>query len=225
MKLEDVVKTYLSANGNEVKALNNINYNFEKGKFYAIMGRSGSGKTTLINILGLVDNPTRGKYYFENLDTKKLNSDQMSEIRNKKIGFVFQNFYLNEKLTALENVLLPTLINKEITKNDAANKAQELFAKFNLRSRMNHYPKELSGGEQQRVGLIRALINDPTVILADEPTGNLDYKNEIEILNYLKMLSKDKCIIVVSHNPNIEKYADIVLYLDKGVINESRKHY
>ena len=182
MKMEDIVKTYISKNGNQVKALNNINYNFKEGKFYAIMGQSGSGKTTLINILGLVDVPTRGKYFFNGLEVQKLSNDKLSEIRNNEIGFVFQHFYLNNRLTALENVLLPTLINKKHTKEEIIENAKKLFNNLGLESRMNHYPNELSGGEQQRVSLIRALINEPSVILADEPTGNLDYNNELEIL-------------------------------------------
>ncbi len=221
MKMEDIVKTYISKNGNQVKALNNINYNFKEGKFYAIMGQSGSGKTTLINILGLVDVPTRGKYFFNGLEVQKLSNDKLSEIRNNEIGFVFQHFYLNNRLTALENVLLPTLINKKHTKEEIIENAKKLFNNLGLESRMNHYPNELSGGEQQRVSLIRALINEPSVILADEPTGNLDYNNELEILKLLKEVSKKKCVIVVSHNPNIKKYADIVLNLDKGVLNEN----
>lgn len=221
MKMEDIVKTYISKNGNQVKALNNINYNFKEGKFYAIMGQSGSGKTTLINILGLVDVPTRGKYFFNGLEVQKLSNDKLSEIRNNEIGFVFQHFYLNNRLTALENVLLPTLINKKHTKEEIIENAKKLFNNLGLESRMNHYPNELSGGEQQRVSLIRALINEPSVILADEPTGNLDYNNELEILKLLKEVSKEKCVIVVSHNPNIKKYADIVLNLDKGVLNEN----
>lgn len=221
MKMEDIVKTYISKNGNQVKALNNINYNFKEGKFYAIMGQSGSGKTTLINILGLVDVPTRGKYFFNGVEVQKLSNDKLSEIRNNEIGFVFQHFYLNNRLTALENVLLPTLINKKHTKEEIIENAKKLFNNLGLESRMNHYPNELSGGEQQRVSLIRALINEPSVILADEPTGNLDYNNELEILKLLKEVSKEKCVIVVSHNPNIKKYADVVLNLDKGVLNEN----
>ena len=221
MKMEDIVKTYISKNGNQVKALNNINYNFKEGKFYAIMGQSGSGKTTLINILGLVDVPTRGKYFFNGVEVQKLSNDKLSEIRNNEIGFVFQHFYLNNRLTALENVLLPTLINKKHTKEEIIENAKKLFNNLGLESRMNHYRNELSGGEQQRVSLIRALINEPSVILADEPTGNLDYNNELEILKLLKEVSKEKCVIVVSHNPNIKKYADIVLNLDKGVLNEN----
>lgn len=219
MKLEEVIKTYETENGNNVKALNGVTLSFEKKTFYAIIGESGSGKSTLINVLGLMDDVTRGKYIFGGVDVSELSSDEKADIRNKKIGFVFQNFYLNGRLTAFENVLLPTLINKEHTKEEYLNKAKSLFEKFGLIERMDHYPSELSGGEQQRVSIIRALINDPEYILADEPTGNLDHKNEGEILKYLKEISKEgKCVIVVSHNPNIKKYAGKIINIDKGVI-------
>ncbi len=217
MKLEDIVKTYISESKKQVRALNGIDAFFEKGKLYAIMGESGSGKTTLINILGLIDNATRGKYFFDGVEVNKLKERELARVRNQKIGFVFQNYYLNDNLTALENVLLPTLINKDLNKDTAKNRAISLFEKFNLSERMNHYPGELSGGEAQRVSLIRALINDPTYILADEPTGNLDPKNTKLILKYLKEISKDKCVIVVTHNEDVKKYSDKILYLDKGV--------
>lgn len=217
MKLEDIVKTYISESKKQVRALNGIDAFFEKGKLYAIMGESGSGKTTLINILGLIDNATRGKYFLDGVEVNKLKERELARVRNRKIGFVFQNYYLNDNLTALENVLLPTLINKDLNKDTAKNRAISLFEKFNLSERMNHYPGELSGGEAQRVSLIRALINDPAYILADEPTGNLDPKNTKLILKYLKEISKDKCVIVVTHNEDVKKYSDKTLYLDKGV--------
>lgn len=217
MKLEDIVKTYISESKKQVRALNGIDAFFEKGKLYAIMGESGSGKTTLINILGLIDNATRGKYFLDGVEVNKLKERELARVRNRKIGFVFQNYYLNDNLTALENVLLPTLINKDLNKDTAKNRAISLFEKFNLSVRMNHYPGELSGGEAQRVSLIRALINDPAYILADEPTGNLDPKNTKLILKYLKEISKDKCVIVVTHNEDVKKYSDKILYLDKGV--------
>lgn len=219
MELENVLKSYVSDKGNQVKALNDISYKFELGKFYAIMGESGSGKSTLINILGLIDKPTSGKVFIDGVDTSECNDFELSKFRNKKIGFVFQNFYLNNKLTALENVLLPTFINKNISLEKANEEANRLFLLFNIENRLNHYPNELSGGEQQRVSLVRALINDPLYILADEPTGNLDKKNEKEIFLYLKNMSRDgKCVIVVTHNDEIKKYVDTVLYLDKGVL-------
>lgn len=214
MYLENVLKCYVSESGQQVKALNLVTYKFEVGMFYAIMGESGSGKSTLINILGLMDKATKGSVFLDGVDTRKCSDDELCKLRNEKIGFVFQNFYLNNKLTALENVLLPMYINGNVD----LNKAKDLLKTFNVLDRESHYPYELSGGEQQRVSLARALVNNPKYILADEPTGNLDSKNEDEVFNYLKDISKDKCVIVVSHNEKIKNYADKVIYLEKGVL-------
>ena len=214
MYLENVLKCYVSESGQQVKALNLVTYKFEVGKFYAIMGESGSGKSTLINILGLMDEATKGSVFLDGVDTSKCSDDELCKLRNEKIGFVFQNFYLNNKLTVLENVLLPMYINGNVD----LNKAKDLLKTFNVLDRESHYPYELSGGEQQRVSLARALVNNPKYILADEPTGNLDSKNEDEVFNYLKDISKDKCVIVVSHNEKIKNYADKVIYLEKGVL-------
>lgn len=216
MYLENVLKCYVSESGQQVKALNLVTYKFEVGKFYAIMGESGSGKSTLINILGLMDKATKGSVFLDGVDTRKCSDDELCKLKNEKIGFVFQNFYLNNKLTALENVLLPMYINGNID----LNKAKDLLKTFNVLDRESHYPYELSGGEQQRVSLARALVNNPKYILADEPTGNLDSKNEDEVFNYLKDISKDKCVIVVSHNEKIKNYADKVIYLEKGVLKD-----
>ena len=216
MYLENVLKCYVSESGQQVKALNLVTYKFEVGKFYAIMGESGSGKSTLINILGLMDEATKGSVFLDGVDTSKCSDDELCKLRNEKIGFVFQNFYINNKLTALENVLLPMYINGNVD----LNKAKDLLKTFNVLDRESHYPYELSGGEQQRVSLARALVNNPKYILADEPTGNLDSKNEDEVFNYLKDISKDKCVIVVSHNEKIKNYADKVLYLEKGVLKD-----
>ena len=216
MYLENVLKCYVSESGQQVKALNLVTYKFEVGKFYAIMGESGSGKSTLINILGLMDEATKGSVFLDGVDTSKCSDDELCKLRNEKIGFVFQNFYLNNKLTALENVLLPMYINGNVD----LNKAKDLLKTFNVLDRESHYPYELSGGEQQRVSLARALVNNPKYILVDEPTGNLDSKNEDEVFNYLKDISKDKCVIVVSHNEKIKNYADKVIYLEKGVLKD-----
>ena len=216
MYLENVLKCYVSESGQQVKALNLVTYKFEVGKFYAIMGESGSGKSTLINILGLMDEATKGSVFLDGVDTRKCSDDELCKLRNEKIGFVFQYFYLNNKLTALENVLLPMYINGNVD----LNKAKDLLKTFNVLDRESHYPYELSGGEQQRVSLARALVNNPKYILADEPTGNLDSKNEDEVFNYLKDISKDKCVIVVSHNEKIKNYADKVIYLEKGVLKD-----
>lgn len=216
MKLNKITKVYNANKDSEVLALKEVSITFESGKMYAIMGHSGSGKTTLINILGLLDDASSGDYIFENKNVDELNEEEKANIRNSKIGFVFQSYYLDNNLTAYENILLPSLKNKNITKDEAKARAEELLSKFELLDRKNHYPNQLSGGEAQRVAIVRALINDPLVIIADEPTGNLDEKNEKIIFDYLKDISElGKCVIIVSHNRDIKKYCDI-LYEIKG---------
>ena len=224
MKLDLITKIYNNGKENEVKALNEVSIKFDKGKFYAIMGRSGSGKTTLINILGLMDKPSSGTYSINNQEVQALTEREKAKIRNRKIGFVFQSYYLEEKLTALENVILPSIINEDIRKENRSKKAMNILDKLGLKGRMNHYQHELSGGECQRVAIARALMNDPEIIIADEPTGNLDSENEIEIFEMLKEISQDgKCVIVVSHNDLIKSYADKVLYLNDGVLSDDNK--
>ncbi len=216
MNLENITKTYNLKN-EQITALNNLTYKFEKGKLYAIMGHSGSGKSTLIKIMGLIEKPTSGKYTINNTDISTLNDKELSLLRMKHIGFIFQEFYLNDHLKAYENVILPMLINPEIPKNDRQKRALSLLELVGLQERINHFPKELSGGEKQRIAMARALANDPEIILADEPTGNLDEENETIIFNYLKELSeKGKCVIVVSHSDNVKKYADEILIIQKG---------
>lgn len=217
IKLNKVTKVYNENKDNEVIALNDISVIFESGKLYAIMGRSGSGKTTLINIIGLLDDSSSGDYILDGINVKDLDEFEKADIRNKKIGFVFQSYYLDENLTAYENVLLPALKNKNINKEELNRRAEKLLNQFDIINRKNHYPSELSGGEQQRVAIARALINDPTIIIADEPTGNLDEKNEIIVLNYLKNISNNgKCVVVVSHNKDIKKYCDEIFELKDG---------
>lgn len=219
LKLENICKVYNSKT-EKVIALNQINYQFEVGKFYAIMGHSGSGKSTLISILGLIDRPSSGKYYLNGEDVFKLDDYKLSKLRNKEIGFIFQNFYLDEHLKAYENVMIPMIINENIPKDERKNRAITLLKKLNLEKRVNHFPKEMSGGEQQRVAIARALANEPNIILADEPTGNLDKKNENMIFEELKRLSlAGKLVIVVSHSDEIKKYADIILELKDGELS------
>ncbi|MCX4254088.1 MAG: ABC transporter ATP-binding protein [Bacilli bacterium] len=220
MNLEDVRKVYKTKT-NEVVGLDNVSYNFLKGKFYAIMGHSGSGKSTLIKIMGLMEPLTSGTYKIENKDVSFLKDEELSKLRMKHIGFIFQDFYLDEHLKAYENVMLPMLINKEIKSQERKDRANKILIKLGLEERLNHYPKELSGGEQQRVSLARALANNPNIILADEPTGNLDEENEKMVFEDLKALAKDgKCVVVVSHSNIIKDYADIVLKIAKGKISE-----
>lgn len=216
MKVENITKIYRTKTS-EIKALDNISYEFVPGKMYAIMGHSGSGKSTLISILGLINTYTSGKISIENKDVSKLKENELADLRMKHIGFVFQEFYLDEHLKAYENIILPMLINKEIKKEDRKEKALKLLKELGLEERVNHYPKEMSGGECQRVAIARSLANSPQIILADEPTGNLDEENEKLVFSILKDLSKQgKCVIVVTHSEEIKNYADEILTINKG---------
>lgn len=220
LRLENCSKNYKKKN-NVITILSDVTLNFEKGKFYAIMGKSGAGKSTLIQILGLLDNINNGKIEIDGVDVTKLSESEKNSIRNKKIGFVFQAFYLSPNLNTISNVLLPTYINKDLNEFEALKKANFLLKKLDIYDRASHYPSELSGGEQQRVAIARALINDPDILLADEPTGNLDDENEKIVLSLLKNMSENgKCVIVVSHNKEIKKYADTVLKLENGILKE-----
>lgn len=216
IELKGINKIYKKGN-EEVRALEDIDLAFEKGKFYAIMGHSGSGKSTLISILGLMNKFDSGDYLLNEKSTKDLKELEASKLRMKEIGFVFQEFYLDEYMTALDNVILPMLINKEIDKQNREKVAKDLLKKFKLEGRESHLPHELSGGEKQRVCIARALANNPSIILADEPTGDLDEGNEKMIFNYLKELSNEgKCVIVVSHSNEVKNYADILIELKSG---------
>lgn len=218
MKLDNVCKEY-KLGKETIEALKNVSVTFENNKFYAIMGRSGSGKSTLVHIIGLLDNPTSGTIYLNNQDTSHLKEDEIQEIISQNIGFVFQKFYLNSNLTALENVMLPSLIIKNMSFAEKKKQALALLKLVGLENRVNHKPKELSGGEAQRVAIARSLINNPEIIIADEPTGNLDKESELVIFNLLKKISKQgKTVIVVSHNEIIKEYADKVYILDDGVL-------
>ena len=213
IELKGINKIYKKGN-EEVRALEDIDLSFEKGKFYAIMGHSGSGKSTLISILGLMNKFDSGDYLLNEKSTKDLKELEASKLRMKEIGFVFQEFYLDEYMTALDNVILPMLINKEIDKQNREKIAKDLLKKFKLEGRENHLPHELSGGEKQRVCIARALANNPSIILADEPTGDLDEENEKMIFDYLKQLSTEgKC---VSHSNEVKNYADILIELKSG---------
>ncbi len=214
LKCDNLSKSYTKKN-KQLNILNNINFAFETGKFYAIMGESGSGKSTLIQILGLLCNFDSGNLYIDNNNTENLKDKEKALIRNKKIGFVFQSFYLNPLLKAFENVMLPLGVNCKLSDKEKKNKALDVLKQVGLDDRANHFPFELSGGEQQRVAIARALVNDPCIILADEPTGSLDPKNAKIIFDILKDLAKQgKCIIVVSHSDDIKKYADEILYIN-----------
>ncbi len=202
------VKNLSKAYGANI-VLKNKSFVFETKKLYAIVGHSGSGKTTLFNIIGLIDNDYDGELTIDGAIAKKMSIDYKARLRNKKIGFVFQNFLLNDYLTVIENVCLPLITNKKLSKYEKQNKALKILNQLNIESKSKRFPKELSGGEQQRVAIARALINDPDIILADEPTGNLDRDNENEVFKELKKLANaGKCVIVISHSQEILKYAD-----------------
>lgn len=220
LKLDKISKVYSIDKNDKISLLNDISLEISNNKFYGIVGHSGSGKSTLLNIIGLIDDFDSGKYFIDNKEVNYLSEDEKSSIRMKKFGFVFQSFYLNNRLTALENIMIPMYINKGIPKSERKKIAMNLLEKFGLGNRINHRPNQLSGGEQQRVAIARALANNPEVILADEPTGNLDKKNEEMIFNYFKKLVTEdkKTVVIVSHNEIINKYADIIYKLEDGKI-------
>lgn len=219
LKVKNLVKNYYKDN-EKIEAVNNISYNFEKGKFYAIMGPSGSGKSTFLHLIGTLDTYDEGSVFINNIDVSSLDDLQLSKIRKEEIGFVFQSFYLNNNMKAYENVIMPIMLDK-IPYKDKKEKGITILNSLGLEKRVNHYPSELSKGECQRVAIARALINNPNIMLADEPTGNLDSKNERNIFELLKKLSfEGKCVIVVSHNEEIKKYADVVLKIRDGKLYE-----
>ena len=215
--VDNISKTY--KNGSlELQVLKNISFKVDKGEFLAIMGSSGSGKSTMMNILGCLDNQYEGRYILDGIDISKSTENELSEIRNKKIGFIFQSFNLLPRLTALENVELP-LVYSSIPKEERHKRANELLEMVGLKDRTHHRPNELSGGQRQRVAIARALVNDPSIILADEPTGNLDSKSEEEIIEILQKLNKmGKTIVIVTHEPSIGEIAERKIIFKDGEI-------
>ncbi|EOH4447543.1 ABC transporter ATP-binding protein [Campylobacter coli] len=205
----------LSKEFGKVKALDNINLNIYKGEWLAIMGPSGSGKSTLLNILSLMDNPSSGKYILDNEDLEQINEEQKITLRREKIGLIFQQFHLIPYLGALENVMLSQYYHSSVDEEDA----KAVLEKVGLSHRLSHLPSQLSGGEQQRVCIARALINNPEILLADEPTGNLDEANEKIVLETLQKLKNEgKTIVLITHNPELAKFADRTLILQHGIL-------
>lgn len=215
MKKELIKINNLNKEFGKVKALNNINLSVYEGEWLAIMGPSGSGKSTLLNILSLMDDPSSGKYILDNEDLEQINEEQKITLRREKIGLIFQQFHLIPYLSALENVMLSQYYHSSVDEEDA----KAVLEKVGLSHRLSHLPSQLSGGEQQRVCIARALINNPEILLADEPTGNLDEANEKIVLETLQKLKNEgKTIVLITHNPELAKFADRTLILQHGIL-------
>ena len=215
IKVEDLWKIYQLGEV-QVEALRGVSFEIEGGEFIAIMGPSGSGKSTLMNILGCLDRPTRGRYFLDDQEVSQLNENQLAQVRNKKIGFVFQSFNLLPRLTALQNVELP-LIYAGLSPQKRKERAMESLEAVGLEERVRHYPNQLSGGQQQRVAIARALVNNPSIILADEPTGNLDTRSSEEIMHVLQKLNREgKTIVLVTHERDIASHAHRILHFRDG---------
>ena len=222
IKIENLKKTYKIGNF-EVKALRGIDLQINEGEFVAVMGPSGSGKSTLMNMIGCLDIPDSGKYFIEDIDVSKLNDNQLADIRNKKVGFVFQTFNLLSRSNTFQNVELPTIYTRVKIKNKNK-KIHEYIESVGLKGKEKNRPSELSGGERQRVAIARALINDPTIILADEPTGNLDSRTGEEIMAIFQKLNRDgKTIILVTHELEIALHTQKIIYLRDGLIIKEEK--
>ncbi len=218
IKMEDLTKTY-QVGETQVRALRGISYDIRKGDLLAIMGPSGSGKSTLMNIIGCLDKPTNGRYFLDGKEVSTFNKNQLAGIRNNKIGFVFQTFNLLARTTALENTELPLLYSNTPTR-DAKKLAMKALAQVGLEDRELHKSSQMSGGERQRVAIARALVNSPSLILADEPTGNLDTKTGNEIMAVFKRLNRENgiTIILVTHDPEVSAIAEKVMHIRDGLI-------
>lgn len=223
ISLENITKDYVDE-GSVTSALRGVTLGVSDGEFVAIMGASGSGKSTLMHIIGFLDKATAGKYSFENEDTSQFNDSKLAEIRNLKIGFVFQAYNLLARTSVLDNVLLPTIYTPHLDKKTAQIQARQILDKLNLSHRANYQPNQLSGGEQQRAAIARALINEPRLILADEPTGNLDSKSGQEVMEILQDLNKGgHTIVMVTHEKYVAECARRILTLKDGQIISDQK--
>ena len=223
IELKGVTKTYTKNGGLEVGVLKGIDLTIERGEFVAIMAPSGMGKSTLMNIIGCLDRPTGGQYRLDGVEVEGMDDDELSRTRNKKIGFVFQSFNLLPKTTALENVELPLIYSSDDV--DIKARAKGSLEAVGLGDRINHVPSELSGGQQQRVAIARALVNDPAIILADEPTGNLDSASSEEVMNIFKKLNNEgRTIVLVTHEPDIAGQAKRIIRMKDGqVVHDERR--
>lgn len=214
IELKQISKTYTRPTGEPVVALSDVSLHIDRGEFVAIVGASGSGKSTLMNILGLLDVPTSGQYWWDAEDVTSLDPNRQAEMRNKKIGFVFQAFHLLPRTTALENVELPLLYSDRRSIKDLSRRALDVV---NLADRIHHRPSELSGGQQQRVAIARALVNEPDLLLADEPTGNLDRASALEIISVFQKLNRTgRTIVLITHDREIASFAGRIVSFERG---------
>lgn len=217
IKTENLSKIYTMGT-QQVAALKEISISIDRNEYVALMGPSGSGKSTLMNLLGCLDTPTGGSYWLNGTDVSSMDDDELAHIRNREIGFVFQTFNLLPRLSSLENVALP-LVYSGISKRERQKRAQEVLAQVGLGERVHHKPNELSGGQRQRVAIARALVNNPAIILADEPTGNLDTKTSVEIMDIFDSIQANgNTVILVTHEPDIAEYAHRIIRLRDGLV-------
>jgi putative ABC transport system ATP-binding protein len=220
MKVENLTKVYSSSTG-RVVSLNNVNFSVSKGEFVSVVGPSGSGKSTLLNMLGALDRPTSGKVFIDGIDIFSLNDSQIATVRNDKLGFIFQSYNLINRTTVLKNVEFPGIVGG-MSDADRRRRALKLLDFLGIKNKANFKPLNLSGGQQQRVAIARALMNDPKIILADEPTGNLDTKTGIDVFNLLTLLSREfkRTIIMVTHNPELAAATDRAIHIRDGAIEK-----
>lgn len=221
LELININKNYTSSE-HSLHVLRNINVNIKQGEFVAIMGPSGSGKSTLLGIAAGLDRPDTGEVILDTINMKGLSEDQLAKLRSEKVGFIFQNFQLIRTLSAIENVSLPLILSTKLSEKEIKERATSLLEKVSLEHRLSHFPSQLSGGEEQRVAIARSFINNPKILFADEPTGNLDAKNGEIVMNMLTTLNKENnsTLIIVTHDPKVASLADRVLEMENGSIQE-----
>lgn len=220
VRLENIVKTYGSGE-TEVRALADVNLVIEKGEYCSIMGASGSGKSTMMNMIGCLDRPTSGSYYLDGVDVSRLGDAELAHIRNRKIGFVFQQFHLLQQLSALENVMLP-MVYANVPNDERHDRATEALKRVGLGNRMNNKPNQLSGGQQQRVAIARAIVNRPVLLLADEPTGALDTRTTKEVMDiFTELNASDITIVIVTHEPDVARLTKRIVWFRDGQVLHS----
>lgn len=220
VRLEDIYKIY-GTGETEVRALDGVNLTIEQGEFCSIMGASGSGKSTMMNIIGCLDKPTAGSYYLDNVDVSRLDDTALAHVRNRKLGFVFQQFHLLPQLTALENVMLP-LVYANVKERDRRDLAVEALTRVGLAHRLNNRPNQLSGGQQQRVAIARAIVSRPVLLLADEPTGALDSKTTVEILTiFAELNASGMTVVMVTHEPDVARSTRRIIWFKDGKVMNS----